>query len=159
MEWLKNALLSSRARFKFIVCGSQMLNLHNQHEAFSNYTKEFDELMNFIVDADVWGVVFLSGDRHFSEIIKRDNESFYTFYDITSSPLTARPYFSVLDGREGNNPDRVEGKVAIEQNFIKISVQGKDRRDRNLFIQCFDINNKELWNFYIDDVDLRPKKD
>ncbi|NNC94328.1 MAG: alkaline phosphatase family protein [Chitinophagales bacterium] len=159
MEWLKNSLLSSRARFKFIVCGSQMLNLHNRNEAFARYANEFEELMNFIVEADIWGVVFISGDRHFSEIIKREQASFYTLYDITSSPLTARPYFSVLKGKEGENPDRVEGKVAVEQNFIKISVQGEERTDRNLLIQCFDIDNKELWNFKIDDDQLRPARD
>lgn len=39
LDWLKQSLLSSRATFKFVASGSQMLNALNTFECFRNYER------------------------------------------------------------------------------------------------------------------------
>ena len=86
LEWLKNGLLSSNATFKFIVSGGQILNTVNKYESLHHYKYEYDELLSFITDRKINGVLFLSGDRHLTEINRITPDGFYTLYDITSSP-------------------------------------------------------------------------
>src|SRR6185436_13611448 len=45
MDWLKNALLQSKAPFKFIVTGSQTLNPASPYDCLQDYPVEFEELM------------------------------------------------------------------------------------------------------------------
>jgi alkaline phosphatase D len=105
MEWLKNSLLFSTATFKIIAVGSQVLNKLSPYEKLGHFPAEYDELMNFLKDSKINGVLFLTGDRHHSEIIKTERAGTYTLYDITVSPLTSST--TIFDGPEKNNPDRV----------------------------------------------------
>ncbi|NNF01171.1 MAG: alkaline phosphatase family protein, partial [Bacteroidia bacterium] len=146
MDWLKNGLISSDKSVKFIVGGGQWLNELNPYESFTNYAFEFDELINFIKDNQIEGVVFLSGDRHFSEIIKFQKGNIYPLYDITSSPLTS----GVLNdlGRELNNPARVSGTALTENNFIKVSVSGKSDQ-RMINVDAIDKDGRIKWSYKI----------
>lgn len=144
LEWLKQSLLSSKATFKFITSGSQVLNPLNTFECFRDYEREWNDLMAFIVDNKVSGVVFLSGDRHFSEIITYQPTGGYMLYDITSSPLTSSPYTKVSESKEGKNDARLEGSELIEQSYMKLSVAG-EKNQRTLKVQTFDANNVEKW--------------
>jgi alkaline phosphatase D len=157
IEWLKNNLLASRATFKFIVNGNQMLNVNSQHESFAHFNKEYQELIDFIKTYQIEGVVFLTGDRHFSEIIKLHPGEFYPLYDITSSSITARTYTNILETPEGDNPLRVGNYITSENNFMLISVTGP-RKSRVLTVQCFNRENKLLWTFSIDENELRIKR-
>ena len=124
MEWLINGLSRSSAKIKFIVCGSQVLNPLNNGECFRLYKKEYGELMQFISKSGLPGIVFLSGDRHFSEIIKDSTTAAYPLYDITSSPITSG-VFRVEKSAEKNNPFRIPGSLFVENNYAAISVSGK----------------------------------
>lgn len=68
--WLLNSLLESKATFKFIVSGSQVLNRATDKESFAIYKHERDSLLSFIATYEIPGVVFLSGDRHHTEMLK-----------------------------------------------------------------------------------------
>ncbi len=50
MQWLKDALTNSRATFKFIISGSQVLNTEGGGECFCHYKQEWQELLYFIKD-------------------------------------------------------------------------------------------------------------
>ena len=89
MEWLKNSLLYSTATFKIIVLGSQVLNPVSPFDKWSEFPAEYDEMMNFLKEYKINGVLFLTGDRHHSEIIKVERPGTYPLYDITVSPLTS----------------------------------------------------------------------
>jgi len=89
MEWLKNSLLYSTATFKIIAVGSQVLNPLSPFEKLGHFPAEYEELMNFLKDNKIDGVLFLTGDRHHSEIIKAERPGTYTLYDITVSPFTS----------------------------------------------------------------------
>src|SRR5574343_1477637 len=94
--------------------------------------------MDFLAEHQISGVVFLTGDRHHSEVIelKRPN-GLYPLYDITSSPLTSG--IAKARGVEENNPYRVPNTLVELQNFSKISVTGK-KKEREL--QVFFLGNK-----------------
>ena len=61
LVWLKNKLLMSDAAFKFICLGSTVLNENNMvGESYTQYPKERSELLDFIADNNIKGVVFFN---------------------------------------------------------------------------------------------------
>lgn len=124
LNWLKNALISSDYNIKFIVCGSQVNNKMADKECFAKYSYEYNDLMKFIVDNKIRGVIFLSGDRHFTEMLKLEKQNFYPLYEYTNSPISSGVYTGVSSTAEANNPMRVEGSLLTENNFGKISISG-----------------------------------
>jgi alkaline phosphatase D len=127
LTWLQNALLFSKASFKIVVVGNQVLNPLNKLESLKSFSSDYQKLVGFISEYKIPGIVFFSGDRHYSEVIEIKQENMYPLFDVTISPYTsgiAKPR-----GEEANNPYRVAGTLVEEQNFGKISVTGeKDKR-------------------------------
>jgi alkaline phosphatase D len=156
MQWLKESLVSSRAPFKIVAGGNQMLNPMSMHEAFAKFPDEQRDLLDWLKKADVWGVLFLSGDRHHTELIRLDDTAFYPLYDFTSSPLTAgmgRPE------QEKDNPHRIPGTwVTDKHNFGLLRFDGP-RTDRRLTMECYDKNGNLLWSHVVTARELRPRRD
>ena len=152
MEWLKNALEFSTATFKVIVVGSQVLNPLSKAECMQQYSYENNELLNFIQSQKLSGVLFFSGDRHHSEIIKKDFPGFYPLYDVTISPYTAG--ISKATGIEKNNPFRVTGTLVEKQNFGKISINGP-KENRNMKIEFIGTRGEQLSTFTINSNELK----
>lgn len=151
MEWLKNSLLFSSATFKIIAVGSQVLNPVSPYEKLLNFPAEYQELMKFISDNKISGVLFLTGDRHHSEIIKTERPSDYPLYDITVSPLTSGTH--TFGGAEKNNPYRVLG-IDEKQNYAKFSFSGK-RGERKLTVAFFGIKGDALGEWSVTEKELR----
>lgn len=152
MEWLKNALLHSRATFKIIASGSQMLNFATNYDCMCHYSYEFYELIQFIRNAKVEGVLFLTGDRHHSEVIQFNHEGIYTLFDVTVSPLTAG--IGRVRGNELDNPQRVEGKLVEAHNFGKITITGK-KDERELRIDFMGTYGAKLGSFSVSEKQLK----
>ena len=125
MDWLKNALLQSKTNasinFRIIATGSQMLNPRSPFDCFRRFPKEYNDFMKFLHDNEINGLVFMTGDRHHSEIIKLDRQGTYPLYDITASPLTSGTH--EFSGPEKNNPFRVVGVDKV-QNYARVSFTG-----------------------------------
>lgn len=152
MKWLMESLRSSNATFKVVACGAQMMNPMVFFEAFGQFPEEQKRLIDFIREAKVSGVMFLSGDRHATELIKRTEPGLYPLYDFTSSPLTSG---TAKNDREANNPARVPGTwVTDVRNFGTIDVSGK-ARERLLTLRTFDAKGKELWRHEIKESELQ----
>ncbi len=151
MEWLKNSLLYSNATFKIIVIGSQVLNPLSSFDKLSNFPFEYNELMNFLKENKINGVVFLTGDRHHSEIIKADRPGTYSLFDITVSPLTSGTH--TFSGQEKNNPYRVLG-IDEKQNYAKFSFSGK-RGERKLTVNFLGVKGNKLGEWSITEKDLK----
>lgn len=127
MIWLKNKLLMSDAAFKFICVGTPVLDENGIGESYSQYPKERSELFDFISGNNIKGVVFLSGDKHFSEVSRHDWKG-YPLYDFTCSPLTSLPLPLKLFGIYYNSW-RVRGTEYPFRNFGKVRITGpKDNR-------------------------------
>lgn len=151
MEWLKNSLLYSTATFKIIALGSQVLNPVSPFDKWLNCPAEYDEFMNFIREYNISGVLFLTGDRHHSEIIKVDRNGTYPLYDITVSPLTSGTH--VFGGAEKNNPYRVVG-IDQKQNYAKFSFTGP-RGDRKLTVDYFGVKGDKLATWSVSEKELK----
>jgi alkaline phosphatase D len=155
MEWIKNSLLFSDATFKIIVVGSQVINPLNKYETMQKYSFEYNELLNFIRNQKIEGVVFFTGDRHHSEVIKVEQQNFYPFYDVTISPYTAG--VSKPSGNEKNNPYRIAGTLVEAQNFGKISVSGT-KNNRILKVDFIGIKGEQLGTWSVTEKELSINK-
>lgn len=152
MEWLKNALKNSLATFKIIVTGSQTMNPASPYDCLQDFPIEFNELMDFLRRERVNGVLFLTGDRHHSEVIRYDRTGTYPLYDITSSPLTSG--ISKVRDNELNNPARVQGTLVEAQNYSRISVTGGPR-ERVLKVEFLGLKGQKLAEWSVRAADLR----
>lgn len=149
IQWLIDALKTSKAAFKFICVGSQMINPNTKFENFAGYETEKNFLFGLLEKHDIKGVIFVSGDRHFSEISKLERAGKYPLYEITSSPLTS----SSINFEE-NNKLRLEGSFINQQNFSILQFSGVGK-DRILTIKFFDKLGKELFSHIIQASDLK----
>ena len=154
MQWLKNSLASSESPFKIVVCGSQVFNGIADKECYSKYPNEFNELIEFIKSLKITGIVFLSGDRHFTELLKTDGITNYPIYEFTSSPITSTPYNKLLETAEAKNPKRIEGSLLLDNNFGKLNFSGT-KKDRILTFETYDRNGKKVWEYSINNNDLK----
>lgn len=152
LQWLIDGLVTSQATFKVIAIGGQVLNplVAEYIEDYSAYPEEKEKLLSLIQAENIKGVLFLTGDRHQTElsVLKRDNT--YPLYDLTVSPLTASPY----DSSKEANYLRVPNTIVTKRNFAIMKVLGK-KKDRKLNFSIYDTDGKELWNKEIKEAELR----
>ncbi|MBI5372400.1 MAG: alkaline phosphatase family protein [Sphingobacteriales bacterium] len=151
MDWLKNSLLFSAATFKIITVGSQVLNPVSPFDKWRDFPAEYQELMDFLADYKINGVLFLTGDRHHSEIIKTERPGSYPLYDITVSPLTSGTH--TFGGVEKNNPYRVFG-LDEKQNYARFSFSGA-RGSRKLTVDFLGVKGEKLGDWSISEKELK----
>ena len=153
LQWLMDGLAGSNATFKLVVVGNQATNRMNRHEALVHFEREYEKLMKFLDSHEISGVVFLSGDRHFSELLKTEREDRYPIYEFTSSPLSAGTFDRIDETDEFHNPQRIDGTLVNTQNFGMVRVDGK-RGERRLTLQTYDASGKKLWEYVIKQEEL-----
>lgn len=147
LQWLKDNLLSSKASFKFVVIGGQFLNTAAKHENYANYPKERLEIIEFIQKNKIKNVVFLTGDRHHSEISKLEKEGVPTIYDITVSPLTSGAGNAA---KYETNTLQVNGSlISGKRNFAILSLSG-ELKDRVLTVTYYNKAGTKLYNYQIE---------
>ena len=151
LEWLIDALSSSRASFKIVVIGGQTINSAAKFENFETYPEEKKYLLSEIEKNKIRGVLFISGDRHFSELSMMPRENTYPLYDWTVSPLTSGVSNSA---EKEENKYRVPGSLFMQHNFGIMSFSG-DKDNRQLKLSLFDKDGKELWNKVITKKELQ----
>ncbi len=157
LEWLKNALLYSRAPVKIIANGTQMWNRANRFEGWNHYATEQRAFVDWLAANRIDGVLFLSGDRHFGELLKIERPGGYPLYEFTSSPLTSRAW-AELEAVERENPEVVPGTLVSKRQFGMIRVSGRGG-DRRLALESYDGSGALLWRHEIRARDLRfPRK-
>lgn len=157
-EWLKQSLLAAQTlrhyTFKFIVTGGQVLtDFGGWSETFAYYQAERAELLNFIKTHGITGVVFLSGDIHFTELAREKIGPTQWVYELTSSPMSAGVNSSALTERK-TDPHRVEGTQVVDQNFCTLAIHGP-KGARILTIACIDKQGATRWTHDIKAEDLR----
>jgi alkaline phosphatase D len=151
LKWLEDALVQSLATFKIIVIGSQTLNPFSTDEGYYKYSYEFHQLTDFLNRTKLKGILFLTGDRHHSEIIKTEREGNYDLFDITVSPFTSG--VAKVKGIEINNQYRVAGSLVEERNYAKIGVEGK-KNERILKVLFRGVDGKDLYSWSISEKQL-----
>jgi alkaline phosphatase D len=152
LDWLKQALIQSRATFKFIVAGSQLMNDGHPFEGWHNFPMEREPFLAWLKRQNIPGVVFLSGDRHHTELLRREVKDFYPLYELTCSPLTS-PARTPRD-KEANNPLRVKETLVTQRNHCSIDILGP-KGERRLVLRSHDSNGQPLWERVLRAVELR----
>jgi alkaline phosphatase D len=140
INWLISELKNSKATFKFIAMGGQVLNPDKVSENYSRYKKEYHYLLTQLEQCKVGGIILLTGDRHFSEVSMLRRKNNYPLYEVTCSPLTS----SVQEKKYGRNKLRVTGSLITERNFSIVSVGGKGE-GRYVTITLYNNSGKPLW--------------
>jgi alkaline phosphatase D len=156
LEWLRSALVYSSAPIKLVVNGSQMFNRANRFEGWNRFTAEQDEFVRWLADQRIDGLIFATGDRHFTELLRIPRDGGYPLYEFTSSPLTSRP-FDIRDPAERNNADAVAGTFTARRQFGLIKVTGPSNA-RHLTLESHDQTGALLWRHEIDARELRYGK-
>ncbi len=142
IEWLIGGLVNSTAPFKMIAVGGQVLSTAPVAENYIHfYPEERAYLLRRIEEENIKNVIFLTGDRHHTELDQYFNARGNVVYDLTVSPLTSGFARNV----ETNNQHRVEGTLVQQRNFGLLEFSGKTG-ERKLAIRIFDVNGNELWN-------------
>ncbi|MEZ0484086.1 alkaline phosphatase D family protein [Fibrella aquatica] len=152
LNWFVDALRFSKATFKFVVTGGQVINPTAAFENYANYATERTQLLNRLAEATIPGLLFITGDRHHSIIHKLDRPGTYPLYDVTISPLTSGP--AQPTPAELAQPTVVEGTLLGERNFATMAVSGP-LANRLLTIRAFDATGKEKWVQTLKATDLR----
>ncbi|MFM8595958.1 MAG: alkaline phosphatase D family protein [Flavobacteriales bacterium] len=142
LDWLKSELLQSKATFKFVAIGGQFLNTAPVFEnyAANGFDKERQEIIDFIYQYQIKNVVFLTGDRHHSELSVLNEMGKPIIYDLTVSPLTS----GVHDALNEANALRVDGSHIAQRNFGVLKVEGAFKA-RVLSIEIKDATGTTIW--------------
>lgn len=144
IDWLIEALVASNAAFKFVCVGGQVLNPVHKYEIMANIApKEREYMLNRIADEGLKNVIFLTGDRHHSELSMTEIKGI-KIYDWTVSPLTSSTHAPADEA----NTLRVDGSYIGERNFGTIEVTGT-RKERKLGLKLIGSDGKELWKYEI----------
>lgn len=144
IDWLINALKFSRAPFKIVANGSQVLNSMALYENYAQFPCERDTLLKRIATEGIKNVVFVTGDRHHSEISRLEVDG-VVFHDVTASPLT-----SSFPANRDNEPNanRIEGSLILKRNFALFEFSGA-RKARELKIRFVDNTGKEVYQYQL----------
>lgn len=142
LEWLVDGLVNSKAPFKMVVIGNQVLNNSKviKESYYKLYVEERFYLLKRLEEENIKNVIFLTGDRHFTELSQYKNAKGNMIYDWTVSPLTS----GVLKQVEMDNLLRVEGTLLQERNFGLLEFKGP-KTARTLTMRVLDVNGKEKW--------------
>jgi alkaline phosphatase D len=146
-EWLKQALLSSDAKFKFIVnevAISELILL--PYDRWEGYAAERRELLDFLEDNDIKNVIFLTTDLH-AAIVKTVDDR---YKEIVVGPIGTTPLGGELEAigvplslAEGLVPD-VEYKKLDTFNYGLVHVRTGDTPAR-VQIEIKDLEGQVLY--------------
>jgi alkaline phosphatase D len=141
LEWLKQSLIAAKElkhfKFYFIATGNQMLQVRTGAESHEEYRREREELLQFIRENEITGVVFLTGDVHHSALYRRQLEKNGPWvYEVTASPFSSGSW-AVEKSNKASDPYLVKDTLVGDQNFTTVEVRGpKDARE--VVITCID---------------------
>ncbi|MBS1581739.1 MAG: alkaline phosphatase family protein [Bacteroidetes bacterium] len=139
IDWLVRALKYSDASFKLVALGGQFLNTAKVYETYATYPAERQRIIDRIAREGISGVVFLTGDRHFTELAKLDLPNGKPLYDLTVSPFTSTAYTP-----KETNGLGIPGTQVAQRNFALLRFSGP-KGHRTLTITVHDVDGKPLW--------------
>jgi alkaline phosphatase D len=88
-RWLEKTLQESDAQIHLLCSGTQFLPTDHRWEKWNDFPDSRRRLLKLLAETKPSGTVLLSGDRHFSELMRAENPfGGPALYEITSSGLT-----------------------------------------------------------------------
>lgn len=129
-KWLSD-VLSEPADLRIIATGTQFGIEWNGFEAWANFPHEQQRMIDLIKKTKASGVVFISGDVHYSELSRIDTE-YYPLYDFTASGLSSTWDYATPNG------NRIEGPI-MDNHFGLIRIDWGS--DPKITFETIDIHN------------------
>lgn len=145
-QWLESQLRQP-ADVRIIASGTQFGISYNGYEAWANFPREQQRMLDLIRKTRAAGVVFISGDVHYAEISRLASDGPYPIYDITSSGLTQTWDFATP------NANRIEGPV-MDNNFGQLTIEWQG--DPLLRMEIFDAGGNQRIEYTIRLSELSP---
>jgi len=134
-DWLEKEF-KKKADVRIVCTGTQFGIEWNGYEAWANFPHEQKKMINLIKSTKANGVIFISGDVHYSEISKLET-NFYPIFDFTASGLSSTWYFATP------NKNRIEGPI-MDNHFGLITLIW-DAQNTTIKMETWDINkNKRI---------------
>ncbi len=149
--WLEKELTDSDAAIHIIGTSVQFVSDLHGYEGWGHFKGARTRMLKLIKKTKAPGVIFISGDRHISEICALNSEYVdYPIYDFTSSGLT---HGRAIWPFEKRNPYRM-GRMWLHKNFGIIEI---DWEKRNITFQTRNKKNKVVIERTISINNLQPK--
>ena len=83
-----------------------------------DFPNERQDLLTFIQEENINGVLFFSGDRHHSEIYVDNNDGYrYGFYDLTCSPLSSPKHKLKFSKYLQSVENRLDNSLILKKNY------------------------------------------
>jgi alkaline phosphatase D len=156
MQWLTDGLLNSNAPFKFVVIGNQVVNNHNKYECYAHFDHERQQLYQFIADNKINGVIFLSGDRHHTDLLSYESPvaGSYPLYDFTCSAVLSGTHKIKSGDPEFALKEREDGALFLDNNYARLTIKGAKGK-RLLLIDVKDATGKKVFEWSVSETLLR----
>jgi len=144
IAWLKKSLSASKATFKLVCNGSQLLSEdeNGHHSGWHNYRSERDAFLAWLARERIPGLLFITGDRHNTQVFRLKQDGAPVVYEFSCSPFTSR--LSKLSKKDQANPRFVSGLGVEQRNFGTLELTGEGAA-RRIVASCFDSRGKQLW--------------
>ncbi len=138
-NWLQNKLSMAKSPV-FMISGDQFFGGYHKFESYQG-----SHPLSFQAQVKQWRkakapLIFVSGDRHLSEILKVPSEVFgYPTFELTSSGIHAKTYADAFD--RFPTATRLTG-VAGELNYLIVEIVESAQNLLQLDVQSFGLNKK-----------------
>lgn len=146
-KWLEEQF-QKPATIRIIGSGTQFGIEWNGYEAWANFPLEQKRMLELIKKYRVDGMLFITGDVHYSEISKLATD-FYPIYDFTSSGLSSTWKFATP------NKNRIEGPI-MDNHFGLITINWSPNPE--IKMETWDIHDNQRIEYSIHLADISFKK-
>lgn len=121
-KWLKDSVQKLKSKYVFLISGDQFFGAYHPFESFEGrHSKTFKNFLKDLKAINNKKFLFMSGDRHLSEIMEIKSDSLgYKTYEITSSGIHSSVYPGSFDKHP--NPRQIAGKDGAH-NFVNLNLQ------------------------------------
>ncbi|MFG0320149.1 MAG: alkaline phosphatase D family protein [Planctomycetota bacterium JB042] len=138
LAWLLEGLERSDAPVKVVANGTQMIFKGKKDDGhWHTARREYYRFLDGLEERGIDGVVLLSGDRHYSELMRIELEDGRSLYELTSSPLQQG---REIGPRKEKNRTRVWGLEGNSYGLLTVDV-GEDG-DGTVTFECRDAANE-----------------
>jgi alkaline phosphatase D len=139
-QWLENELKNSTASYHIIMSSIQFLSAEHGFESWGNMPYEVQKLEALLKTTQAKNTIILSGDRHISEISKKNIEGLnYPLIDFTSSGMTHSYANFTSEPNKYRIVDVVSEKsfgilkIDLKKQEVLMEIRGED----NLLLQTY----------------------
>jgi PKD repeat protein len=143
LAWLKQALLSSKATFKVLINGTPSFAKHWGGRNFS-VTQQATELIAYIQEKNIDGVLCFSADIHEEEFYGRYGDVKYPLFDMISGNLNS----DIGNGQ--HTIDYTSDRIlrGVKQTYLRVNVYG-EANDRRMKIEYVNLQGQPYFTSVI----------